>query len=110
LDKVTLGLIEEVINNAIEQEDILERTKWVRDEALLKSPEDFVLEYILGSLMSTTYEKASRIKLNTKINKKQDKEWKEVWREATVEREKDKQERHETVTSKSDRKRAQPNS
>jgi len=74
LDEKTIGLIEEAFNRALEQEDILDRTKWTRDEVVLKSQEDFVLGYILGSLMSAAYEIARIQKIDRLSKKRLEKE------------------------------------
>jgi len=89
LDEKTIGHVEKAFNLALEQEDILDRTKWARDEVILKTPEDFVLGYVLGSLMSGAYEiarieKIDRIsnkRLEKELGKERVKEMQKRWRE-----------------------------
>lgn len=90
MDKKTIGTIEELLNLALKQEDIWGATRWARDVTILNSPDDFVLGYMLGSLMSSAYEIALRKKVWEKIEKIENKRLekslgkekaKEVWKQ-----------------------------
>jgi len=90
LDIVIRGIIEESLDNVLVQ-DILKVVNWIFGETSVKSREDLILGYILGSCMRyasdlveqdkrwKTARKDSEQRLETKLGKKKAKEfWKEL--------------------------------
>jgi len=70
LDAETRGIIFAIINNAFENQNVLETINWVLEsDNQVRSKEDLALGYIVGSLINIADKVASGRKLIDKLNK-----------------------------------------